>query len=102
MTLAKKVGGRGVSAASRRVRPPVRARRTSSCSNSNVKAVRAALTGTITALPGREATVSQMYLVEDLSLEDIGRTMGVGARRVCQIKQIEVGHVCAELSKWEA
>lgn len=41
----------------------------------------------ITALPERQALVLQLYFVEELSLEDIGSVLGVGAARVCQIKK---------------
>jgi RNA polymerase sigma factor FliA len=41
----------------------------------------------IAELPEREATVLQLYFVEELNLEEIGATLGVGAARVCQIKK---------------
>ena len=41
----------------------------------------------IADLPEREATVLQLYFVEELNLEEIGATLGVGAARVCQIKK---------------
>lgn len=41
----------------------------------------------IAALPERQALVLQLYFVEELSLDDIGAVLGVGAARVCQIKK---------------
>lgn len=35
----------------------------------------------------REAMVLQLYYVEELNLEEIGATLGVGGARVCQIKK---------------
>ncbi len=48
---------------------------------------RDALIAAITALPEREATVIQLYHVEELNLEEIGQVLGVGSARVCQIKK---------------
>lgn len=45
------------------------------------------LAGAIKRLPEREAMVLQLYFVEELNLEEIGRTLGIGAARVCQIKK---------------
>lgn len=39
------------------------------------------------ALAEREALVLQLYFVEELNLDEIGRVLGVGAARVCQIKR---------------
>lgn len=41
----------------------------------------------IAALPERQGLVLQLYFVEQLSLDDIGAVLGVGAARVCQIKK---------------
>jgi RNA polymerase sigma factor FliA len=38
-------------------------------------------------LAEREALVLQLYFVEELNLDEIGETLGVGAARVCQIKK---------------
>ena len=38
-------------------------------------------------LPEREAMVLQLYFVEEMNLDEIGETLGVGAARVCQIKK---------------
>ena len=48
--------------------------------------LRDTLIAAITALPEREALVVQLFYVEELNLEEIGRVIGVGAARVCQIK----------------
>jgi RNA polymerase sigma factor for flagellar operon FliA len=47
---------------------------------------RAIATG-IGHLPAREAMVLQLYFVEEMNLDEIGETLGVGAARVCQIKK---------------
>jgi len=57
----------------------------------------ALLTGAIARLPEREALILQLYFVEELSLEEIGSTLGVGAARVCQIKKVALGKVRALL-----
>jgi RNA polymerase sigma factor FliA len=41
----------------------------------------------IRTLPEREAMVLQLYFVEEMNLDEIGETLGVGAARVCQIKK---------------
>ena len=41
----------------------------------------------IRRLPEREAMVLQLYFVEEMNLDEIGETLGVGAARVCQIKK---------------
>jgi RNA polymerase sigma factor FliA len=43
--------------------------------------------GAIRTLPEREAMVLQLYFVEEMNLDEIGETLGVGAARVCQIKK---------------
>jgi RNA polymerase sigma factor FliA len=49
--------------------------------------MRALLADNIALLAEREATVLQLYFVEELNLDEIGETLGVGAARVCQIKK---------------
>ena len=49
--------------------------------------MRALLASSIADLPEREATILQLFFVEELNLEEIGQTLGVGAARVCQIKK---------------
>ena len=41
----------------------------------------------IAELPEREAMVLQLFFVEEMNLDEIGQTLGVGAARVCQIKK---------------
>jgi RNA polymerase sigma factor FliA len=38
-------------------------------------------------LPEREALVLQLYFVEELNLEEIGKVLDVGSARICQIKK---------------
>jgi RNA polymerase sigma factor FliA len=47
----------------------------------------AVLTDNMSRLAEREALVLQLYFVEELNLDEIGETLGVGAARVCQIKK---------------
>ncbi|MDB5701127.1 MAG: FliA/WhiG family polymerase sigma factor [Sphingomonadales bacterium] len=41
----------------------------------------------IRTLPPREGMVLQLYFIEEMNLDEIGETLGVGAARVCQIKK---------------
>lgn len=52
-----------------------------------------ALTHAIATLPPREAMVLQLYFVEEMNLDEIGATLGVGAARVCQIKKAALDKV---------
>lgn len=52
-----------------------------------------ALAAAIATLPQREATVLQLYFVEELNLDEIGEVLGVGAARVCQIKKVALDKV---------
>lgn len=61
----------------------------------------AALAERIGALPEREALVLQLYFVEEMNLEEIGQTIGVGAARVCQIKKSALDRLRASLSDWQ-
>lgn len=56
------------------------------------------LTAAIKQLPEREALVLQLYFVEELNLDEIGETLGVGAARVCQIKKAALDRVRGMLS----
>lgn len=47
----------------------------------------AALADSLKQLPEREAQILQLYFIEELTLEEIGELLGVGAARVCQIKK---------------
>lgn len=55
----------------------------------------------IRQLPEREAQVLQLYFVEELNLEEIGRTLGVGAARICQIKKAALTKVREMLKGWD-
>ena len=60
-----------------------------------------ALSGAIGQLPEREAMVLQLYFVEEMNLEEIGLTLGIGAARVCQIKKAALDRVRQMLSHWD-
>jgi RNA polymerase sigma factor for flagellar operon FliA len=62
---------------------------------------RAALADAIAALGGREATVLQLYFVEEMNLEEIGAAMQVGAARICQIKKAALERLREMLGDWE-
>jgi RNA polymerase sigma factor for flagellar operon FliA len=49
--------------------------------------LRDALVANLGRLSEREAMILQLYFVEELNLDEIGETLGVGAARVCQIKK---------------
>jgi RNA polymerase sigma factor for flagellar operon FliA len=49
--------------------------------------LRETLAANLAKLGEREALVLQLYFVEELNLDEIGETLGVGAARVCQIKK---------------
>lgn len=49
--------------------------------------LREALIANLSKLSEREAMILQLYFVEELNLDEIGETLGVGAARVCQIKK---------------
>jgi RNA polymerase sigma factor for flagellar operon FliA len=63
--------------------------------------LQAALAGAIGKLPEREAMVLQLYFVEEMNLEEIGLTLGIGAARVCQIKKAALDRVRGMLTDWE-
>jgi len=62
--------------------------------------LRRALAERISELPEREAMVLQLYFVEEMNLEEIGQTLGVGAARVCQIKKAALDRLRASLRDW--
>lgn len=62
--------------------------------------MRSALVAAIQQLPEREATILQLYFVEELNLEEIGQTLGVGAARVCQIKKAALAKVRSLMRDW--
>ena len=59
-----------------------------------------AIAEAIGTLPEREAMVLQLYFVEEMNLEEIGRTLGVGAARICQIKKAALDRVLPKLKDW--
>lgn len=59
-----------------------------------------ALAAHISDLPEREAIVLQLYFVEEMNLEEIGQTIGVGAARVCQIKKQALDKLRGSLAAW--
>jgi RNA polymerase sigma factor FliA len=62
--------------------------------------LRAALAERIGDLPEREAMVLQLYFVEEMNLEEIGLTLGVGAARICQIKKSALDRLRGSLAEW--
>ena len=44
--------------------------------------------------------VLQLYFVEEMNLDEIGLTLGVGAARVCQIKKAALERLRGELADW--
>lgn len=59
-----------------------------------------ALAEHISELPEREAMVLQLYFVEEMNLDEIGQTLGVGAARVCQIKKAALDRLRKSLADW--
>lgn len=49
--------------------------------------LRESLVANLSKLSEREGLILQLYFVEELNLDEIGETLGVGAARVCQIKK---------------
>ena len=52
------------------------------------KQMQAQLEKAIRSLPEREGMILQLYFVEEMNLDEIGKTMDIGAARVCQIKKV--------------
>ncbi len=59
-----------------------------------------AIAEAIGTLPKRDAMVLQLYFVEEMNLEEIGQTLGVGAARICQIKKAALDRLRASLADW--
>jgi RNA polymerase sigma factor for flagellar operon FliA len=59
-----------------------------------------AVADAIRTLPERDALVMQLYFVEEMNLEEIGHTLGVGAARVCQIKKAALDRMRLALKGW--
>jgi RNA polymerase sigma factor for flagellar operon FliA len=64
--------------------------------------LRERLAAAIGGLPEREALVLQLYFVEELNLEEIGRVLDIGAARVCQIKKAALDKVRVALRGLDA
>lgn len=64
------------------------------------EALKEALADRISELPDREALVLQLYFVEEMNLDEIGATLGVGAARVCQIKKSALDRLRNSLADW--
>ena len=62
--------------------------------------LKAAIAEAIGTLPEREAMVLQLYFVEEMNLDEIGQTLGVGAARICQIKKAALDKVRKSLEEW--
>lgn len=62
--------------------------------------LKGAIAGAIRNLPERDAMVLQLYFVEEMNLEEIGQTLGVGAARICQIKKSALDRLRGALSEW--
>ena len=62
--------------------------------------LKAAIVAAIRHLPEREAMVLQLYFVEEMNLDEIGQTLGVGAARICQIKKAALDKVRKSLEEW--
>lgn len=65
------------------------------------ESLKKALAACIRELPEREALVLQLYFVEELNLEEIGRTLDIGAARVCQIKKAALDKLRGKLADWD-
>ena len=64
------------------------------------KGLKAAIAAGIRTLPERDAMVLQLYFVEEMNLEEIGETLGVGAARICQIKKAALEKLRGSLADW--
>jgi RNA polymerase sigma factor for flagellar operon FliA len=62
--------------------------------------LKAAIAAVIGTLPERDALVLQLYFVEEMNLDEIGQTLGVGAARICQIKKSALDKVRKSLAEW--
>jgi len=63
--------------------------------------LKAAIAEGIRDLPERDAMVLQLYFVEEMNLDEIGQTLGVGAARICQIKKAALDKLRRSLSEWD-
>ena len=62
--------------------------------------LKTAIAAVIRTLPERDAMVLQLYFVEEMNLDEIGQTLGVGAARICQIKKSALDKVRKSLADW--
>jgi RNA polymerase sigma factor for flagellar operon FliA len=62
--------------------------------------LKAAIAAGIGTLPERDAMVLQLYFVEEMNLDEIGQTLGVGAARICQIKKAALDKLRRSLGDW--
>lgn len=62
--------------------------------------LKTAIAQAIGTLSERDAMVLQLYFVEEMNLEEIGQTLGVGAARICQIKKAALDKVRVALGDW--
>lgn len=62
--------------------------------------LKAAIAANIRNLPERDAMVLQLYFVEEMNLDEIGATLGVGAARICQIKKSALDKLRKSLGEW--
>ena len=62
--------------------------------------LKAAIAEGIRTLPERDAMVLQLYFVEEMNLDEIGQTLGVGAARICQIKKSALDKLRKSLGEW--
>jgi RNA polymerase sigma factor FliA len=62
--------------------------------------LKSAIADVIRTLPERDAMVLQLYFVEEMNLDEIGQTLGVGAARICQIKKSALDKVRKSLADW--
>lgn len=62
--------------------------------------LQSAIAEAIHLLPERDAMVLQLYFVEEMNLEEIGQTLGVGAARICQIKKAALDRLRGKLAAW--
>ena len=60
--------------------------------------LRELLASRISELPEREALVLQLYFVEEMNLDEIGKVLDVGAARICQIKKAALDKLRRALS----
>jgi len=63
------------------------------------KTLRDAIANSIRSLPERDALVLQLYFTEEMNLEEIGQTLGIGAARVCQIKKAALDKLRGQLGE---